>query len=199
MSRATESGSGPVHAPTGSFAGEVFDVPLALLTGVVSADDLTPAFEAIEGVSSAANLQPWRFWLLDPRQRAIVAGHAQDALGRSRPNHRNDAMAAAPALVLAAMDVGRAKCRFGTRGAELFGVQDVAVATHALRSAAWTIGLASHWIREVDLEAAQAELALTPRVRAQALVAFGRVDDAPLERPPSLSWRDVVVLPEGAA
>ena len=199
MSRATSADGVASHAPSGPLAGEPFDVPLALLTGVVSAGDLVPAFEAIEGVSSAANLQPWRFWLLDPRQKAIVAGHAQDALGRSRPNHRNDAMAAAPALVLAAMDVGRAKCRFGVRGAELFGVQDVAVATHALRRAAWAIGLTSHWVREVDLAAAQEDLALTPRVRAQALVAFGRVGDGPVERPPSLRWRDVVALPEGEA
>lgn len=196
MSRVAKTDHAPAHVG-GPFAGALFDVPLASLTGVVSADDLAPAFEAIEAVPSAANLQPWSFWLLDPRQKTIVAGHAQDALGRSRPNHRNEAMAAAPALMLAAMDVGRAKCRFGTRGAELFGVQDVAVATHALRAAAWSIGLASHWIREVDLEAAQDELALTPRVRAQALVAFGRVDDVPFERPPSLRWRDVVVLPDG--
>lgn len=171
---------------------EVFEVPLAALGGKVTREQLRRALAAAAGTPSAANLQPWMFTVLNADGRARAAGHALDALGRRRPNHRDAALAAAPALVLACMDVARASCRFGPRGAELFGVQDVAVAVHRVRVAAWRAGLASSWVREVDLDALARELALAPRFAAQALLAFGRAEVAALERPPALTPADFV-------
>lgn len=171
--------------------GTPFDVPLEALRGPVPEDDLRASLRAVEGTPSAANLQPWRFWLLADADRPHLAARAQDALGRPRANHRTSALAGVPVLILAGMDVARAKCRFGERGAELFGIQDVAVATHAVRLAAWRRGLGSHWVREVDLGGLHEDLALSPRVRLQALLALGACDAHGLERPPALAWDQV--------
>ena len=172
---------------------EVFDVPLAALAGEVPRDALAAALAHASGTPSAANLQPWMMYVLtSDAARAQVAANALDALGRRRPNHRDAALSAVPALVLACMDVARAKCRFGARGVELFGIQDVAVAAHRVRLAAWRAGLASCWVREVDLEAIGRELGLAPRFEAQALLAFGRARVEELERPPRLRSEDVV-------
>lgn len=176
---------------TPTMDGTPFDVPLEALRGPVPEDDLRAALRAMEGTPSAANLQPWRFWILADADRSHVAARAQDALGRPRPNHRASALSVVPTLILAGMDVARAKCRFGERGAELFGIQDVAVATHALRLAAWHRGLASHWVREVDLAGLHDDLVLSPRIRLQALLALGACDVRGLERPPALAWAQV--------
>lgn len=172
---------------------DVFDVPLAALGGEVPRDALEGALAQASGTPSAANLQPWMMYVLtSDAARARVSANALDALGRRRPNHRDAALAAVPALVLACMDVARAKCRFGGRGATLFGIQDVAVATHRVRQAAWRTGLASCWVREIDLEALGRELGLAPRFEAHALLAFGRAPVERLERPPRLGADDFV-------
>lgn len=172
------------HAPC---PGDVFDVPIAALRGPVGHDDLARVLAAAEGTPSAANLQPWMFYVLrSERARDIVAGHALNALGLKLPNHRADALAVAPALVLVCTDRLRARCRFGDAGEHLFGVQDVAAAAVAVRARAWREGLASCWVRELDFDAVGRRLGLTPRFAAQALLVFGRAEASGLERPPSL-------------
>ncbi len=167
--------------------GDVFDVPIAALRGPVGRDDLARVLAAAEGTPSAANLQPWMFYvLLSEVARGTVAEHALNALGLKLPNHRADALAAAPALVLVCADRLRARCRFGDVGERLFGIQDVAVAAAAVRARAWREGLASCWVRELDFDAVGRGLGLTPRFAAQALLAFGRAEATDLERPPSL-------------
>ncbi|MDR9391173.1 MAG: nitroreductase family protein [Trueperaceae bacterium] len=170
-----------------------FDVPLDDLVGPLDRGDREAILAGIEGVSSAANLQPWHVQVLDADAVAAAAAHALDALGRPTPNHRGRALRDVPWVLVVSMDVGRAKARFGERGAHLFGVQDVAVACSELRRAAWRRGVASHWVREMAWGAVGETLGLSPRRRPQALLAFGRpAPGAALEPPPSLRWRDVV-------
>ena len=170
-----------------------FDVPLAQLTEAPSNEDVVAILEGIEGVSSAANLQPWAVRILTADERDVVAEAAQDALGRPLRNHRSAAIREVPCLMVVAMNVARAKCRFGIRGATLFGIQDVAAAAASMRQAGWSRGIASHWVREVDLDVLAERLEMRPRLEPQLVLAFGRVEaHAVLEAPPSLAWRDVV-------
>jgi len=170
-----------------------FDVPLSDLVGPLEREDGEAILAGLEGVSSAANLQPWHVRVLAPDTLASLSVHALDALGRPLPNHRGEALRSVPWALLVSMDVGRAKARFGERGADLFGVQDVAVACSELRRAGWRRGVASHWVREMDWKAVGQALGMLPRRRPQALLAFGRPDpSASLEWPPSLRWCDVV-------
>lgn len=181
-------GGGARHA---QLHADVFDVPIAALRGPVAPKELETAIGAAAGTPSAANLQPWMFLVVERNaSREAVARNALDALGRRMPNHRSDALAKAPAMVLACMDVLRAKCRFGERGAELFGIQDVAVAIDRVRTYALGLGLASAWVRELDFDAVGADLGLAPRFAPQALLVFGRADLGALERPPRLPPRE---------
>lgn len=171
----------------------VFDVPIAALHGPVEQADLEPALAAAVGTPSAANLQPWMFWVVtDAASRDVIARHALDALGRRMSNHRSAALADAPSLVLACMDVLRAKCRFGDLGGDLFGIQDVAVAADRVRRKAAELGLASTWVRELDFAAVGTELELLPRFSPQALLVFGRAEVDALERPPALPARHFI-------
>lgn len=174
--------------------GSPFDVPLAELSGPLGRDALEACFEVARCTPSAANLQPWRFQVLTSEAtRRQVAAHALNALGLKTANHRNDALAAVPVIVLGCLDVLRAKCRFGEHGQHRYGTQDLAAATQVLRQAAWQRGVASHWVRELDTDALQRALGYAPRLELQLAVAFGRVaDPARLERPPCLETRYVV-------
>ncbi len=170
-----------------------FDVPLAQLTEAPSNEDVIAILEGIEGVSSAANLQPWAVRILTADERDGVAEAAQDALGRPLKNHRSAAIREVACVMVVAMNVARAKCRFGLRGSTLFGIQDVAAVAASMRQAAWSRGVASHWVREVDLDVLADRLEMRPRLEPQIVLAFGRVaEHAVLEAPPSLAWQDVV-------
>jgi nitroreductase len=172
---------------------DVFDVPLAALEGTVEREELQVALEAACPTPSAANLQPWMFFVVQQaKTRELLAAHVLNALGLRMSNHRHHALELAPALVLVCMDVLRARCRFGNVGKALFAIQDIAVAAHNARQAAWRRGLASHWIREIDFPAVSEALGLQPRFEAQALLAFGYASTETLERPPYLSATRVV-------
>lgn len=133
------------------------------------------------------------FWVVTGSQaREVIASNALDALGRRMPNHRSAALADAPSMVLACMDVLRAKCRFGDLGGDLFGIQDVAVAADRVRRKAAELGLASTWVRELDFSAVGTELGLMPRFAPHALLVFGHAEVDALERPPSLPARHFV-------
>lgn len=174
--------------------GVPFDVPLTELEGPLDSAALKACFELARRTPSAANLQPWRFHVLrSEAARRHVAAHALNALGLKSPNHRNEALAAVPVIVLSCLEVLRAKCRFGERGYSRYGVQDLAAATQALRYAAWQRGIASHWVREVDTDTLQLSLSYAPRLELHAVIAFGRVaDPGRLERPPCLDMHHVV-------
>lgn len=171
----------------------LFDVPLAALCGPVNPAALREALAAASCAPSAANLQPWMFYVLtSPGARRAVAERALNALGLPMKNHRNHALEGVPVLVMACTDVLRAKCRFGDRGRDLFAVQDVAVAIHNVRLAALRAGIFSHWMRELDFSALSHDLKLAPRFAAQAVIAFGLTHTTELERPPRLPFERVV-------
>lgn len=162
-------------------------MPLAALTGAVPAAAVDEAIAQARFTPSAANLQPWTFIrLTQAGSIRTVAEHSLNSLGLPMPNHRNDAILNVAHLVLVCMNVLRAKCRFGQRGVDQFAVQDVAAAAHAVRLAALELGVASHWIRELDFAALDTALQLTPRLRLQAVLAFGQAPTGQLERPPRL-------------
>lgn len=171
----------------------VIDVPIGVLKDPVTLEEIEAILAAAEATPSAANLQPWMFLMVsDLKSREVIARHALDALGRRMPNHRNAALAEAPSMVLACMDVLRAKCRFGDQGSRLFGIQDVAVAIDRVRAKAAEVGFASTWVREIDFEAVGEELALAPRFAPQALLVFGKADMDAIEKPPFLPPRDFI-------
>lgn len=165
----------------------LFDAPLAALTGQVAGLDLDDALAAARFTPSAANLQPWTFIRVTrPETVQLIADSSLNALGLPMPNHRNEAILQVAELVLVGLNVLRAKCRFGERGLDFFAVQDVAAAAHSVRLAALSRGIASHWIREVDLQRLTDALGLAPRLRLQAVLAFGQADVTTLEQPPRL-------------
>lgn len=82
-----------------------------------------------------------------------------------------------------ALDVKRAKSRFGDIGERLYALQDTAIAVHNLRLMAAEMSIRTSWIREVDFERVSHVLGLPKVIKPVALLTMGH-SDQPGDSPP---------------
>lgn len=165
----------------------MYDVPLQALQGPVEPAVLERILAAAGLASSAANLQPWTVvHVASTEARQLIADNSLNSLGLPLKNHRNEALLGVAELVFVCLNVLRGKCRFGQKGLELYAIQDCAAAATTMRLAALEAGVASHWVREIDMDAVTDGLGLAPRLQVQALIAFGASGPDVAERPPRL-------------
>lgn len=112
----------------------------------VSDEDERALLEAAIAAPSAGNIQPWRFFVVrtaDARERLAAALHQRWA-------------AAAPLVIVVAVDPRPCAARYSDRGEYLYAIQDTAAAAENILLAAVDRGLASCWIGAFD-QAAVAE------------------------------------------
>ena len=129
-------------------------------------------FETVRWVPSAANVQPWEFFLVqDPGRRRAAAGCLLD--GFLRPFAPDGLLERAPIVLAVAVDRKRAAARHGELGLRLLAIQDTTAAIVCLRLAAAQQGIGSAWMREVDLERLAEALALPRGLQPVALLSFG--------------------------
>lgn len=125
---------------------------------------------------SAGNLQSWHFLVI--RDQALRHGLAQAAAQRF--------VGLAPAVIVVCADLERASGGYGSRGADLYCIQDTAAATQNMLLAATALGLGACWVGAFD-EASVAELLRLPAsLRPVALIPVGypaRVPRPPGRRP----------------
>lgn len=125
---------------------------------------LTRLLEAACWAPSAGNLQPWYFYVVlnnGLKQRLAQLCHDQPQV------------AEAPAVVVVMADPASSNERYGERGAQLYCLQDTAVATQNMLLAAEGLGIASCWVGSFDEPAVQKLVEAPPRLRAVAVVCLG--------------------------
>jgi len=122
----------------------------------VSEEDTLALLEAAVAAPSAGNIQPWRFFVVrsaEARERLSAALHQRWA-------------AAAPLVIVVAVDPRPCAARYGDRGEYLYAIQDTAAAAENILLAAVDRGLASCWIGAFDqaavAEAIDAPAPITP-------------------------------------
>jgi nitroreductase len=107
----------------------------------VPADALTRILEAANRAPSAGNLQAYDIVLVtEPDARAALA----------RAAHDQDFIAQAPVVMVFCADARRASTRYGSRGGELFCLQDATIAAAYAQLAAVAVGLATVWVGAFD-------------------------------------------------
>jgi nitroreductase len=136
-----------------SFTGR--DVPEVTVTRLLQAAVRAP---------TAGNLQPWRFFVVrDPmvkRDLALAAG------GQSFIEQ-------APVVIVVAADLDASARGYGSRGENLYAIQDTAAAVENLLLAAVAEGLGACWIGAFAEKMASEALSLPVRIRPLAMVPIG--------------------------
>lgn len=102
--------------------------------------DIRALLEAAVTAPSAGNIQPWRFFVV---RSTAARQRLASALGQRWA-------AAAPVVIVVAVDPRPCAARYGDRGEYLYALQDTAAAVENILLAAVDRGLASCWIGAFD-------------------------------------------------
>jgi len=132
---------------------------------------------------SAGNRQPWHFIVV--RDEMTKAGLASAAYGQHF-------VAQAPVVIVVCADPSRSAARYGTRGRELYCLQDTAAAAENLLLAAVALGLGACWVGAFDERAAASALRLGSHLRPVALIPLGHPMERAARRTSRRDLQDVV-------
>jgi nitroreductase len=113
---------------------------------------------------SAGNCQPWHFVVVRSEQTKDLL--AQAAYGQWF-------IAEAPVVIVVCADPSRSSWRYGSRGTQLYCLQDTAAATEHILLAATSLGLGACWVGAFDEKAASQALGLSANLRPVAIVPMG--------------------------
>jgi nitroreductase len=129
----------------------------------VSEEDITALLDAAVAAPTAGNIQPWRFFVVrSPAARERLAG----ALAQRWS-------AAAPVVIVVAVDPRPCAARYADRGEYLYSIQDTAAAVENILLAAVDRGLASCWIGAFDEKAVAEAIGATPPITPVAVLPVG--------------------------
>jgi nitroreductase len=142
----------------------------------VTDEQINRLLEAAVAAPSAGNIQPWRFFVVrTPAARERLA----DALSQRWA-------AAAPVVIVVAVDPRPSAARYRERGEKLYAIQDTAAAVENILLAAVDLGLASCWIGAFDDRAVAEAVGAQPPVTPIAVLPIGHSAEAaarPARRP----------------
>jgi nitroreductase len=148
----------------------------------VSDEDVERLIEAARWAPSAGNIQPWEF---------IIVTNAETKRRLSDAALHQTFIEKAPVVIVVCADVVRSSWGYGSRGTNLYCLQDTAAATENVLLAAQALGLATCWVGAFH-EDEVAKAVNTPRnVRPVAIVPVGRPAEKPSARP-KRSMREIV-------
>lgn len=129
----------------------------------VSEADVRALLDAATAAPTAGNIQPWRFFVVqsaDARERLAASMHQRWA-------------AAAPLVIVVAVDPRPCAARYGDRGEYLYSIQDTAAAVENILLAAVDRGLAACWIGAFDETAVAEAIGAIAPVTPIAVIPIG--------------------------
>lgn len=148
----------------------------------VSEKEVKKLIEAARWAPSAGNIQPWEFVIItkaETKRRLADAALHQTFIEE------------APVVIVVCANVAQSSWGYGSRGANLYCLQDTAAAIENMLLAATALGLATCWVGAFHEDEA-AEVINTPReVRPVAIVPVGRGAEKP-GAPRKRSLREIV-------
>ncbi|OFW56645.1 MAG: hypothetical protein A2V52_02015 [Actinobacteria bacterium RBG_19FT_COMBO_54_7] len=113
---------------------------------------------------TAGNIQPWRFCVV--RRPDLKGELAEAALGQSFVSQ-------APVVIVVCADLDVHASAYGSRGAELYALQDCAAAAENILLCATALGLGSCWVGAFKEDRVVSALGLSRNVRPLALIPVG--------------------------
>lgn len=113
---------------------------------------------------TAGNLQPWRFHVV--RDPGVKRALARAAMGQSSVER-------APVVIVVEAETGASGRGYGSRGEELYAIQDTAAAVQNILLSVVAEGLGACWVGAFDERAAASALSLPRGIRPLAMVPVG--------------------------
>ena len=136
----------------------------------VSDEEAMKLIDAAKWAPSAGNIQPWEFVVV--RDPEIKRGLSAAALDQTFIEE-------APVVIVVCANQLRSSRGYGSRGANLYCLQDTAAATQNMLLAAYALGLATCWVGAFQEEEARKVLKIPNGVRPVAIIPVGH----PAEKP----------------
>lgn len=136
----------------------------------VSEEEVTKLIDAARWAPSAGNIQPWEF---------IVVRNAEIKRKLSIAALDQTFIEEAPVVIVVCANETQSGWGYGSRGVNLYCLQDTAAATQNLLLAAHALGLGTCWVGAFREEEARRVLNIPRGVRPVAIIPVGH----PAERP----------------
>lgn len=140
----------------------------------VSEKEVNKLLDAAVQAPSAGNLQPWEFIVV--RKPEVKHGLSQAALDQKFIEQ-------APVVIVVCADPAKSAPRYGSRGIDLYCLQDTAAAAQNILLAAQALGLGTCWVGAFNEERAREVLKIPKPVRPVAIIPVGHAVRSPMERP----------------
>lgn len=156
---------------------DIFDVfkrrrSIRAFTGEeVTDEEVEKILEAARWAPSAGNIQPWEFIVI--RRPDIKREIARAALNQTFIEE-------APVVIVVCADEIKSSRVYGSRGANLYCIQDTAAAIENMLLAACALGLGACWVGAFYEEEVRRVLKIPKGLRPVAIIPIGR----PAESPP---------------
>jgi nitroreductase len=149
----------------------------------VSDEDLWKLLDAARMAPSAGNIQPWSFVVV--RTSQIKGRLAEAALNQHFIEE-------APVVVVACADEERSKQSYGSRGEQLYCIQDTAAAVQNILLAAVALGLGACWVGAFHENEVRDALNIPAGLRPVAIIPVGWPNEQPQHRF-NRSLEDIIV------
>jgi nitroreductase len=130
--------------------------------------------DAATWAPSAGNIQPWEF---------VVVRDPEIKRGLCEAAGNQNFVEEAPVVIVVCANTLRSERGYGSRGVNLYCLQDTAAATQNMLLAAQATGLAACWIGAFNEEEARKVLNVPTGVRPIAIIPIGHPARKPTTRP----------------
>jgi nitroreductase len=140
----------------------------------VSDVEVKKLVDAARCAPSAGNVQPWEFVMV--RDQEVKRG-----LCKAAGNQKF--IEAAPVVIVVCANTSRSERGYGSRGVNLYCLQDTAAATQNMLLVAHSLGLATCWVGAFDEGEVTKVLNIPNGVRPVAVIPVGHPAEKPMARP----------------
>jgi nitroreductase len=148
----------------------------------VAEEDIRNLIEAGILAPSAGNTQPTEYIII--RDMATKHSISQEALGQTH-------IMEAPVLIAVCANISRSEKRYGSRGRELYCIQDSAAAIENILLTAESLGLGAAWIGAFKERPVKDVLKIPDDVRLLAIIPVGHPAEIP-DVPKRRSFKEIV-------
>ena len=140
----------------------------------VSDKDVERLIDAARWAPSAGNIQPWEFVV-------VKEGETKRRLSDAALNQTF--IETAPVVIVVCADLNRSSMGYGSRGKNLYSLQDTAAATENIILAAQELGLATCWVGAFREEEVAKAVKAPRNLRPVAVVPVGHPAERPVAPP----------------